>query len=253
MSKKPVHRLAQDAAVRMHFDPEFAALVRRAPAEALPDLPELLRSQLAAIDARAFKLDRLRGRRLLRTLFDEFKASTTLVLAQEKRLEFLDGFFTSEHFGRVFDGSPLWLAYAAFLMMDSDCPTGVVCIEMALAKSRRPLFYQHHPVAHVCLAPGVAPVTAVTQGELAAMQQAEHYLFEVGLLPAVALCRDAPTLLLDERTKDATPLYLVVVPTESGQSLVTIDAKLHHLLMSLPLPYRPELQPLIDDEIAVRA
>jgi hypothetical protein len=244
---------AQDAVVRMHFDAEFAALVRRAPAEALPDLPELLRSQLAAIDPRAFKLDRLRGRRLLRTLFDELKASTTLVLAREQRLAFLDGFFSSPAFSQALDGSSVVLAYSLYLMMHHDDLGGVIAIESALALGRRPGHpHEQSGGQRVWRAAGVQPVVSATQGDLAALQQAEQYLFEVGLMPAVALCSDAPTLVLDERTHDPTPVYLVVVPTEAGQSLVTVDAQLHRLLMSLPLPYSPELQPLIDDEIAVR-
>ena len=52
-------------------------------------------AQLAAIDPRALKLDRLLRRRTLRTLFDEYKASTTLYLARARKLAALDDFFRS--------------------------------------------------------------------------------------------------------------------------------------------------------------
>src|SRR6202012_889297 len=78
--------------------------------------PPPLRAQLAAIDPRALAHDRLRGRRLLRTLFDEYKASTTLLLATHERLAFLDGFFASPPFVATLAGErPLHDAYAAFL------------------------------------------------------------------------------------------------------------------------------------------
>jgi hypothetical protein len=48
------------------------------------------------------------------------------------------------------------------------------------------------------------------------------------------------------------PLFLVAVPTESGQTLVEIDEQLYTLLVVLPQPPGPALDPLIDDELAVQ-
>jgi len=94
---------------------------------------------------------------------------------------------------------------------------------------------------------------ATTQGALAALQAAETYLFEVGLMPAVALCDDAPPLTLDARAADPTPLYLVTVPDDGGgHALVTVDEITYALLASLPAPPSPTLQPLIDEEVAVQ-
>ena len=241
----------QAAVVRMLHDPAFAAEVRRAPDAALPDLSPVLRAQLAAVDPRALQLDRLRGRRLLRTLFDEYKASTTLLLARHKQLAFVDRFFAAPAFVEAVAGRrALHDAYFAFLIGEGEVPRDVAAIEHALARARRPT----PPVraGQAALLPGVQPI-ATSAGGLAALQQAERYLFEVGLMPAVALCDDAPALTLDAATRDATPLHLVTVPTESGHSLVTIDAGLHALLASLPRPWTPALQPLVDDELAVRA
>jgi hypothetical protein len=236
------HLAAQNAIVRMLFDPEFAASVRRDPAAALPELPSTLRAQLAAIDARALKLDRLLGRRVLRTLFDEFKASTTLYLARTKKLTSLDQFYRSPSFhAAISDGLPLSFAYADFV--------DALPIERALAEARR---YQSPPRdGRVHRAPGVVPI-ATTQGSLATVQQCEQYLFEVGMMPAVALCDDAPPLTLGARTRDQTPLYLVTVPTETGHSLVTIDEATWALISALPQPPSRGLQPLVDDEIAVQ-
>jgi hypothetical protein len=242
------HLRAQQAIVRMLFDPELAARVRREPEAALPELPSTLRAQLAAIDPRALKMDRLLRQRTLRTLFDEFKASTTLFLARTKKLSSLDDFFRSRAFhDGIADARPLALAYADFLGDASSPPT--LLIERALAEARR----QKWPAAdgRVHRAPGVVPI-ATTAGALAALQEAEQYLFEVGLMPAVALCADAPALALDARAEDATPLWLVTVPNESSHTLVTIDEPTHRLLASLPAPHTRALQPLLDDEIAVQ-
>ena len=238
------HLLAQQAIVRMLFDPELAARVRADPAAALPELPSTLRAQLAAIDPRALKLDRLLRQRTLRTLFDEFKASTTLFLARAKKLSALDEFFRSRPFhDAIASARPLALAYADFLGPAASP------IERALAEARR----MKPPPAdgRVHRAAGVVALET-TRGALVALQAAEQYLFEVGMMPAVALCDDAPPLSLDARAADPTPLYLVTVPSESGHSLVTVDEITYALVASLPAPPSPTLQPLVDDEIAVQ-
>ena len=242
------HLRAQQAIVRMLFDPEFAALVRREPEVALPELPSTLRAQLCAIDPRALGHDRLLRQRTLRTLFDEYKASTTLFLARAKKLAALEAFFGSREFHHaIAEARPLAFAYADFLGDAASPPT--LRIERALAEARR---MPPPPVdGRVHRAPGVVAI-ATTHGALAALQQAERYLFEVGLMPAVALCADAPALALDARAQDPTPLYLVTVPSESGHALVTIDEATHRLLASLPAAPSRALQPLVDEEIAVQ-
>lgn len=238
------HLAAQQAVVRMLFDPEFAARVRGDAAAALPELPAELRAQLAAIDPRALKLDRLLRQRTLRTLFDEFKGSTTLFLARAKKLAALDDFFRSRPFVEALASArPLALAYADFLGPAASP------IERALAEARRTKAPPRDGRVH--RAPGVVALQT-TNGALAALQQAEQYLFEVGMMPAVALCDDAPPLTLDARAADATPLYLVTVPSESGHALVTVDEITWALVASLPAPPSPTLQPLVDEEIAVQ-
>jgi hypothetical protein len=238
------HLAAQQAIVRMLFDGEFAARVRSDAASALPELPPELRAQLAAIDARALKLDRLLRQRTLRTLFDDFKASTTLFLARARKLAALDEFFRSPPFVAALASSrPLAFAYADFLGPAASP------IERALAEARRTRPAPRDGRVH--RARGVVALET-TNGALAALQQAEQYLFEVGMMPAVALCDDAPPLTLDPRAADTTPLYLVTVPNESGHALVTVDEITYALLASLPQPPSPALQPLVDDEVAVQ-
>jgi hypothetical protein len=235
------HVAAQQAIVRMLFDPAFAARVREAPDATLPELPPPLRAQLAAIDPRALKLDRHLRRRVLGIVYEEFKASTTLFLARTRSLAALEAFFGSDAFQSAWQ-RPLAFAYADFIDASP--------IERALAEARR----AKPPVAdgRVHRAAGIVAVET-TQGALAALQQAEQYLFEVGLMPAVALCDDAPPLTLDARAADPTPLYLVTVPDDGGgHALVTVDEITYALLASLPAPPSPTLQPLIDEEVAVQ-
>ncbi len=73
-------------------------------------------------------------------------------------------------------------------------------------------------------APGVAAVH-VSPDALGAVQAVEQYLFEVGLVPAIALADDAPRLVLPEPTKRA-PVPMGIVPTASGVHLVELEPEL---------------------------
>ena len=92
----------QRVVVRMLFDDAFVAALYSNPEETLAnlDLSTSERAQLLAVDRRAWGYDSLRRRRTLRTLVEEFKISTTRVLAETRSLASLDSFFSSEHFHR---------------------------------------------------------------------------------------------------------------------------------------------------------
>jgi hypothetical protein len=287
------HVATQRAVVRMLFDPLFADEARRDPERVLGHLPQALRAQLVAIDPRAFRLDRLRRRRALRTLADEWKATTTLVLQETRSFAFLETFFTSSAFHRaVEERGSMPLAFAEFLAhcvaegrLTTPILPEVLALETVLAQARRAVAADANadtagderaqPTGdRLALAPGVLAIE-VAAGALAALQTCEKYLFEVGLMPAVALCDDAPRLELDARAADASRLHLVTVPSGSGAvSLVTVDEELHRVLRAFNGPGArtirqlvleaaargvPELRSteilrgLVDDEIAVRA
>jgi hypothetical protein len=242
------HVAAQRAVVRMLFDPAFAAAVRRAPDQALPDVAPALRAQLAALDDRALRLDRLRRLRALRTLAEELKASTTLALAETRSLGFLEEFFGSAAFHQcVEERGSMALAFAAFLAgaaadgrLRTPLYADVLAVESAVARARRaPELAARPPAlddprARIATAPGVLAVE-VNAGALELVQQAERYLFEVGLMPAVALCDDAPRLEPAPPTSNQR-LHLVTVPHAGEVSLVTVDADTHALVRCLPAP-----------------
>ncbi len=238
---------AQRAVVRMLFDPDFAAAVRADPDATLPGLSPSLRAQLAALDDRALRVDRLRRRRALRTLCDEWKATTTLALAETGRLATLEAFFSSHHFHQSVDqrGSmPLgFAAFLAELIASNTLATRilpeVLTIETAMALVRRAP--PDPPPSKTALTDGSfvqrslsAEPIKVARGATQAMAEVDRYLFEVGLMPAVALCDDAPAFHHDPRAADATPLHLVVVRLSSGPSLVTVEAQLYLVLSSVP-------------------
>jgi hypothetical protein len=227
-------RLLFDPALveRMHADPEsvFGAL----------DLEPREREQLLAVDRRAWRHDPLRRLRTLRTLVDEFKASTTIALAQTRSLASLDAFFSSGEFHACVQGrGSMALAFAEFLARlagDSGLPQldDVLRLEATMARCRREL----RGLGESATLPGgegllrLAPGHAVGEynaNVIEAVNAAERYLFEVGLMPAVALCDDAPRLG-ELPPVAADRLYLLTLPAAAGVSLMPIDEDYFQLL-----------------------
>jgi hypothetical protein len=278
------HLLVQRHLVRMYFDPDFARAAQERPDEVLAELPEALRRQLAAVDLRALRLDRLRRRRALRTLADEWKGTTTWLLAATGQLALLDAFFSSAEFhASVLERGSMPMAFAAYLGrlivergMDVPHLPGVLAIETAVARARREdeLLARRRaaarpgaaeagvpggalPVAsigapteepHLARALGVLPLV-IEAGALAALHAAEQYLFEVGLMPAVALCDDAPTLTLDPALVDRTPHPLTVVVLEGQVSLVSVEPELAAVLVSAG-PSPRSARAIVDEAVA---
>src|SRR5215510_12413609 len=96
------HHTLQKLMVRMLFDEELVGEVYAAPDRALAglDLSDAERSQLLGVDPRAWRSDALRRRRTLRTLVEEFKVSTTNVLAETRSIASLERFFSSQFWRR---------------------------------------------------------------------------------------------------------------------------------------------------------
>jgi hypothetical protein len=143
------HHTLQNLVVRMLFDPRFVEAVHADPTRAVSglELTDAERAQLLGVDRRAWRHDALRVRRTLRTLVEEFKVSTTIVLAETRALASLEGFFSSEFFHRaVQDRGSLGLGFSEFLL--DGCRRGawrapqiedIVRLEAAIAACRRRL------------------------------------------------------------------------------------------------------------------
>ncbi len=269
------HAVLSRLVVRMQHDPGLVARVFADPEAVLGPLGlgARERAMLLATDRRAFLHDPFRIRRLLRTLMEDFKASSAIALEETRRLAFLDGFFASAEFHEAVqaDGS-LGVAFAGFLVAASlQAPVlgPVVRLELALFRARQELAAAGGadwrapavPAAglrRVARAPGVAAVRVLPDA-LAAVQAVEQYLFEVGLVPAIALADDAPRLVLPAPT-GAPPTPMGIVPTASGVHLVELEPALFDAidaLMEGPRDVdaigRPLAEALVEDEVLVVA
>jgi hypothetical protein len=241
------HRTLERVFVRMLFDPAFVASVYADAERALDglDLEPAERAQLVAVDRRAWGHDPLRRYRTLRILAEEFKASTTLVLAATRSLASLDGFFSSPEFhDSVQSRGSMAAAFAGFLErlvaergVAEPQLADVLRLEAMLARCRRELESAPALVAPpgtvddrsvLALAPG-HDAGRFNANVIEAVNAAERYLFEVGLMPAVALCEDAPRLEVLPPVA-GEPAYLLVLPAASGVGLMPIDSDYFHLI-----------------------
>src|SRR5262249_24597710 len=109
----------------------------------------------------------------------------------------------------------------------------IVRLEAAIAGCRRRLAcegeYEAGPLpttisdrARTRLAPGY-DVGGFQAKIIAAIQEVEKYLFEVSLMPAMALCDDAPRLPRLPEVDRAKKTYLLFGPGASGISLSHLD------------------------------
>src|SRR5262247_913586 len=237
------HHTLQKLMIRMLFDEEFVEEVYAAPERALGglDLTEAERGQLLGVDRRAWRHDPLRRRRTLRTLVEEFKVSTTIVLAETRLLASLERFFSSRFFhNSVEERGSMGIAFAEFLL--DGCRSGewkapqipdVVRLEAAIAGCRRTLAREGKYEAgdmpttisertRVRLAPGY-DVAGFQANVIATIQRVEQYLFELSLMPAMALCDDAPRLPALPEVDGQKKVYLLFSPGAAGISITNLD------------------------------
>lgn len=232
------HGALQAALVIALHDETFVDRYRKDPDGVLAPLglDAAERAQLCAVDPRALRTDPLRRRRTLRTLTEELKTSSTLMLAETRSLAFAEDFFRSPCFAAAVTHAdrPMTLELARYLdeavsagRLRTPLLADVVRLEATMARCRRAAGDPVRP--GVALAPGVA-VGNFDGATLEVVQRVEQYLFEVGLMPQVALCDDAPRLPPMPPPRPDTPLYLLFTPSETGISLSEIDAGLFAVL-----------------------
>jgi hypothetical protein len=231
------HHALQDALVIALHDEGFVAAMHRDPEGTLAPLrlSPAERAQLLAADPRAFRTDPLRRRRILRVLAEELRASTTLALAETRSLAFAEGFFASPAFrAAVIERRPLVLAFGDYLGaagLAAPLAGEIVRLETLLARCRRDRLRPPRP--GITLAPGVA-AASFDAATLPAVQALERYVFELGLMPQVALCDDRPPPPV--AAPSGRTAHLLVTPTATGVSLTTIDDDLHRVLARLAAP-----------------
>lgn len=203
----------QRVVIRMLFDPAFVDRVYGDPDEALAglDLEPALVDQLLANDRRLWNADRLRRWRALRILIDEFKVSSTLVLLERRELSFLDAFFGSDVFhAAVAERGYMALAFVRYLedaladgRLERDATRAALRLEGEMARSRRELRDArrgYDRALHraeldgpgLVVEPGVRSVFLPGR-TLDLVGCVERWLFQSSQVPALALCRDAPS------------------------------------------------------------
>ncbi len=250
------HHALQKLVVRMLFDEEFTDSVYADAVKSLAefDLTEVEREQLLKVDRRAWRYDALRRRRTLRTLAEEFKISTTIILAETRSLASLERFFSSSFFHRsIQERGSLGKAFADFLL--DGCQRGtwtaeqipdIVRLESAIAFCRRMLAregeHQNGELpstisdrARVRLAPG-CDVASFQSKVIDTIQHVERYLFELSLMPAMALCEDAPKLNNLPEVDRQKKTYLLFSPGATGISITNIDKAAYLLLYETKRP-----------------
>lgn len=211
----------QRVVVRMLFDPEFVESVHADPEGALAedDVPPALVRQLIANDRRLWNADRLRRRRALKVLLEEFPTASALVLERWGRMARLEAFFSSAAFHRaVRERGYMALAFHAWLAAAIGAEEAhggeggrallaVLALEGAMVLARR-----HWKEARRGRDPGLRALAGdegtdadrlvlsagclgvrVPRGTLGIVQHVQKWSFEVGLVPALVLCEDAPT------------------------------------------------------------
>lgn len=235
------HAALQAALVIAQHDAGFVDAMHLEPAATLAPLglDANEQAQLLAVDARAFRTDPLRGRRVLRVLAEEIKVATTLALWERRSARVLDGFFASPQFRTaVMERTALAPAFGDYLAgagLTTPQFAEVVRLETLLARCRRAKLA---PAARgVALAPGVA-TGRFDGGVLETMQRVERFLFELSLMPQLAFCTDGPALPELPPVGDST-ICLLCTPTEAGIGLTTIDDELHRVLAALAMPVAP--------------
>ena len=234
------HQLAQTTLARMLFDPEFARAVRLAPSTV--GVGPALAAMLGAVDERALRADPLRRRRALGAIVEEFRHSTAIVVAEKRSLAFLEGYFASQQFHVAMQQrASLALGFGAFL--EAACADGrlttprlvdVARLEAMQARARREeaAFAPDPNARRVRLAPGVV-YGRLGADALDTIARIERYQLELSIVPQAALCEDAPRLELPPLSDGIAPLDLLVVPTPSGLSLVTLDEEMATVLAPL--------------------
>lgn len=237
------HHALQKVVVRMLFDEAFVASIHADPDQALAglDLSDAERNQLLRVDRRAWRYDPLRRRRTLRTLVEEFKISTTILLAETRSLASLDRFFSSPVFHRSIESrGSLALAFSEFLLegcrseiWKSPQIADVARLEAAMVACRRAIARMGFPEPSdlpevindrtlVQLRPGY-DVASFQGNVIETIQAVERYLFELSLMPAMALCDDAPQLQNLPPVNAQKKSYLLFGPGAAGITLTDLD------------------------------
>lgn len=243
------HQILHRVTARMLWDERFARQVQEAPDQALAglDLDDEERAALASLDPRALRTDPLRRRRTLQALCAELPVSVALTLSELGRVATLDAYFRSEPFHQaMMTRGSMFFGFTAYLRsLHLRCPQlpDVLLVEESLGRCRREVERPCPRVTAaplpaavwVARAPGVATLT-VDGDTLVWMNTVQQTLFELSLIPAMALASDGPRVPPLSLPGQTEPRRLVVSPASGGSGLMELGRVVHELLGQLDSP-----------------
>lgn len=230
MSHQDLARLS----VRLLHDPVLAARV--ADGEAIAGFSDEELAWIRAVDPRAWEVDTQRRQRVLKSLFDEFKGSATLVTGATRSYAAMLGFFESAEFhDEVQARGSLAEGFARFLLrLGAELPalSALVTLERAGARVRRELDLRPARMTGpgFVRARGIA-TALVDDNTLENLNRLEVLLFELSLYPALGLTSDGPPLpeLLGPSDR---PVHLLV----TAQGLRVMGPRATSVIAALDTP-----------------
>ncbi len=240
------HKALNRIVVRMLFDPEFQEAVYANPRKIMNPLgiPDDLQDSLLQNDRRAWNIDSQRRKRSLQGLMGEFPCSCALALSQTKQLADLDAFFSSSEFHKsVQNRGSMPLAFIQFLenlyrqqrITEKQYPD-ILQLENHKALARRALIQKPLPLKpnQIVRQQGVSSC-ALNSQVIASINLIENYLYELSLVPAIALCNDKPNFPeLPPPPEDS--FFLLFQPRDNDIGMSPVSIVIHDALDHLKKP-----------------
>ena len=243
------HKALNRVVVRMLFDPDFQEKVYQDPGEIMDPLqiPKSLQNELINTDPRAWNIDGQRRKRTLQGLISEFPSASALVLAHTKKLSQLDAFLSSTEFHEsVQNRESMALAFVEYLQrlhqekrIDEAQFMDILTIEVQKAKCRRSLEQDLIKLApnEIVKSPGVSS-SALNSTVIESINVIEEYLYELSLIPTIALCDDKPTFPTLPTPENQGNFFLLFRPQNEDIGMTPVSVVIHDALTQLdkPLP-----------------
>lgn len=241
------HKALNRIVVRMLYDPKFQEEVYLRPRDVMDPLgiPVGLQDSLLQNDRRAWNLDTQRRKRSLQGLMEEFPCSSTLVLAHTKSLSTLDSFFSSDIFHKCIQNrGSMPLSFIEYLSslgkgepLQENLFKDILALEAAKATVRRAHSAPKAElkIKEVVCQPGVlcGSFTNVTIDNINII---EEYLYELSLIPAIALCNDKPDFPQLKESKSKAPFFLMLQPKDGDIAISPVSIVIHDALNLLQKP-----------------
>ena len=239
------HTALNRVIVRMLFDPIFVETLYLDPYPTLSALkiPEDLILELVKTDKRAWGVDTERRKRTLHALIGEFKCTTALALSESQSIGLLDAFFSHPLFHDSIQNrgslTEAFIEYLNHLYINNDVThphfPDILTLEATKARNRRA--HKNQPTSPASAVfyrcPGVSS-KALNGNVIVALNKIEQYLYDLNLLPILALCEDRPPFPTLPSVSE--PTHFLFRPRDEDIHLSPISIVIHDALRILKSP-----------------